>query len=105
VSRERLKALAGDKLSELAKTDELELVYLHLQSLRNFAGFGEKLASHTPAAASASGPWLSSPSAGPRPAARPSLDRAAHRASPRRPIIAASFWTGAARWTMPSGFR
>ena len=51
VSRERLKALAGDKLSELAKTDELELVYLHLQSLRNFAGFGEKLASHTPAAA------------------------------------------------------
>jgi len=51
VSRERLKALAGDKLSELAKTDELELVYLHLQSLRNFAGFGERLASHTPAAA------------------------------------------------------
>jgi hypothetical protein len=50
VSRERLKALGGDKLAELAKTDELELIYLHLQSLRNFSGFGERLASH-PAAA------------------------------------------------------
>jgi hypothetical protein len=41
VNRDRLKALAGDKLAELAKTDELELIYLHLQSLRNFSGFGE----------------------------------------------------------------
>lgn len=51
VSRERLKALAGDKFAELAKTDELELIYLHLQSLRNFSGFGERLASHAPAIA------------------------------------------------------
>jgi hypothetical protein len=51
VNRDRLKALAGDKLAELAKTDELELIYLHLQSLRNFSGFGERLASHAPAMA------------------------------------------------------
>jgi hypothetical protein len=51
VSRERLKALPGDKLAELAKTDELELTYLHLQSLRNFSAFGERLASHDTAAA------------------------------------------------------
>ena len=36
VSRERLRALDGAKLEELAKTDELELVYLHLASMRNF---------------------------------------------------------------------
>lgn len=36
VSRERLKALGGDVLAELIKTDELELIYLHLQSMRNF---------------------------------------------------------------------
>ena len=36
VSRERLRALDGVKLESLAKTDELELVYLHLASMRNF---------------------------------------------------------------------
>ena len=35
VSRERLKQVPGDKLSELASVDELELLYLHLQSLHN----------------------------------------------------------------------
>jgi len=50
VSRERLKALAGTKLAQLAKTDELELIYLHLQSLRNFSGFGERLATQAVAA-------------------------------------------------------
>jgi hypothetical protein len=49
VNRDRLKALAGTKLAQLAKTDELELIYLHLQSLRNFSGFGERL-SHAAAA-------------------------------------------------------
>jgi hypothetical protein len=44
VNRTRLKALAGDKLAELAKTDELELIYLHLQSMRNFLSFPERLA-------------------------------------------------------------
>jgi hypothetical protein len=44
VNRAKLKALAGDKLAELAKTDELELLYLHLQSMRNFLGLPGRLA-------------------------------------------------------------
>jgi hypothetical protein len=36
VDREKLKALPGDKLAELARTGELELIYVHLQSMRNF---------------------------------------------------------------------
>jgi hypothetical protein len=43
VSREKLKALPGDKLAELAKTDELELLYLHLQSMRNFQAMVQRL--------------------------------------------------------------
>jgi hypothetical protein len=43
VNRDRLKALPGDKLAELAKTDELELLYLHLQSMRNFEGLRDRL--------------------------------------------------------------
>jgi hypothetical protein len=44
VNREKVKALSGDKLSELAKTDELELLYLHLQSMRNFQALPSRLA-------------------------------------------------------------
>src|SRR5262249_47607950 len=33
VNRNKLKALSGEKLAELAKTDELELLYLHLSSM------------------------------------------------------------------------
>jgi len=44
VNRDKLKALPGDKLAELAKTDELELLYLHLQSMRNFSAMVERLA-------------------------------------------------------------
>ncbi len=40
VGRDRLKALSGDTLRSLAQSDELELIYLHLQSLRNFATMG-----------------------------------------------------------------
>jgi len=43
VSRSKLKALPGDKLAELAATDELELLYLHLQSMRNFEGLKDRL--------------------------------------------------------------
>jgi hypothetical protein len=43
VSREKLKELPGDKLAELAKTDELELIYLHLQSMRNFGALKDRL--------------------------------------------------------------
>ena len=37
VNRDKLKALPGEKLAELAKTDELELTYTHLQSMNNFS--------------------------------------------------------------------
>jgi hypothetical protein len=43
VNREKLKALPGDTLAEMAKTDELELLYLHLQSMRNFEGVRDRL--------------------------------------------------------------
>jgi hypothetical protein len=43
VSREKLKALSGDSLAELARTDALELLYLHLQSMRNFDGLRDRL--------------------------------------------------------------
>jgi hypothetical protein len=36
VSRARLRSLDGETLSQLAKSDELELIYQHLFSLRNF---------------------------------------------------------------------
>jgi hypothetical protein len=44
VNRTRLKAVAGDKLAELANTDELELIYLLLQSMRNFQSLPDRLA-------------------------------------------------------------
>ena len=43
VNRDKLKALPGEKLAALAKTDELELLYLHLQSMRNFAAMVDRL--------------------------------------------------------------
>jgi hypothetical protein len=44
VNRAKLKAIPADKFAELAKTDELELLYLHLQSMRNFSGLPNRLA-------------------------------------------------------------
>jgi hypothetical protein len=43
VERKKLKALPAEKLAELAKTDELELLYLHLQSMRNFTGVKDRM--------------------------------------------------------------
>lgn len=43
VDRKKLKALSGEKLADLAKTDELELLYLHLSSMRNFGSMKERL--------------------------------------------------------------
>ena len=42
INRERVKALDGDKLTALARSDELELVYTHLQSLGNFTPMVER---------------------------------------------------------------
>lgn len=44
VDRARLKALPGEKLAEMARSDELELVYAHLHSMRHFVGMRERLA-------------------------------------------------------------
>ena len=49
VDRARLKALPAQDLSELAATDELELIYLHLQSMRNFTGLKDRLVQSQPA--------------------------------------------------------
>ena len=44
VDREKLKQLSGEQLSKLAKNDELELTYIHLQSLNNFPAVAERVA-------------------------------------------------------------
>lgn len=43
VNRDKARALAGDKLAELAKNDGLELLYLHLHSMRNFPQMANRL--------------------------------------------------------------
>ena len=43
VSRAKLRALDGESLAMLAKTDELELLYLHLYSMRNFDDVKDRL--------------------------------------------------------------
>lgn len=43
VNRDRLKKLSGEKLAELMQTNELELIYLHLQSIRNISVMADRL--------------------------------------------------------------
>src|SRR5690349_887367 len=43
VNRERVKKIPAEKLAELVGTDELELIYTQLGSLRNFARMRERL--------------------------------------------------------------
>lgn len=43
VPRERLRQLGGEALASLAKTDELELLYLQMHSLRNFVDVKDRL--------------------------------------------------------------
>lgn len=43
VSREKLRQLTGDRLETLARTDELELLYLQLHSMRNFVDVKDRL--------------------------------------------------------------
>lgn len=47
VSRDKLRALSGDQLVELAQNDDLELIYLHLHSLRYLGDTAERLAALT----------------------------------------------------------
>jgi hypothetical protein len=43
VSRAKLRALSPENLASLAKNDELELLYLHLYSMRNFENVKDRL--------------------------------------------------------------
>lgn len=43
VARSKLRAFDGAALASLAKTDELELLYLHLYSMRNFSDVKDRL--------------------------------------------------------------
>jgi hypothetical protein len=44
VNRARLKTLPGETLAEMARNDELELLYAHLHSMRNFAAMRDRYA-------------------------------------------------------------
>jgi hypothetical protein len=55
ISRARLKELDADKLAELVKTDELELIYMHIQSMRNFSTVVKLAGGETPDEADAEG--------------------------------------------------
>lgn len=46
VNRDKLKNLPAEKLAELAKSDELELIYAHLHSLKNFELLNERLSNN-----------------------------------------------------------
>ena len=48
INREKLKALTGDQLASLAKTDELELAYMQIQSMRDFSYMLEKVGVSSP---------------------------------------------------------
>jgi len=43
IERERLEALSGEQLAELAATDALELAYLQLHSLRNLSAMANRM--------------------------------------------------------------
>lgn len=43
VNRAKLKALDDDVLARMAKSDELELIYLHLQSMQNFTSILKRI--------------------------------------------------------------
>ena len=43
VNREKIKELSGEQLSELAKMDALELLYVHIHSMNNFNSLLERI--------------------------------------------------------------
>jgi hypothetical protein len=49
VDRARLKTLSAETLAELVRSDELELIYDHLVSMRNFATVRDRLTAAQPA--------------------------------------------------------
>jgi hypothetical protein len=55
VNRGKLKALEDGVLARMAKSDELELIYLHLHSMQNFARMLERIGGRAEAEAAAAG--------------------------------------------------
>lgn len=51
INRDKLRNLPAETLAEMAKTDELELCYLHLQSLNNLTPMTQRIAAREEAAA------------------------------------------------------
>ena len=51
VNRSRLKTLSTEVLADLVRSDEMELIYNHLLSMRNFEAMRERIAGNEPAAA------------------------------------------------------
>lgn len=56
VSRKKLREVPPEKLGPLIKTDELELLYLHLYSLRNFADMKDRVGGGLPGEGDETGP-------------------------------------------------
>lgn len=56
VSRERLKALSAEVVATLFASDDLELIYLHLNSLKNLQSTAERLGAVTAPASTATAP-------------------------------------------------
>jgi hypothetical protein len=61
INREKLRNLPAETLAEMAKTDELELCYLHLQSLNNLTPMTQRIAARDGEAKDASRSTLGSP--------------------------------------------
>ena len=81
VNRERLKALNAEALADLARTDALELLYLHLHSLQNFAGMMDRLGAERGAQTSeAAEP--DKPAQSQNDASKPARDKAAEKKQP-----------------------
>lgn len=55
VNRANLKALEEEMLGQMAKSDELELIYLHLQSMNNFTGMLQRVGAKPESNAAAEG--------------------------------------------------
>lgn len=55
VNRAKLKELPEDVLARMAKNDELELIYLHLQSMQNFSAMLKRIGGKAEAQAAAAG--------------------------------------------------
>jgi hypothetical protein len=53
ISRSRLKTLPAETLAELVRSDEMELIYGHMQSMRNFSLMRDRLPAQPAAAADA----------------------------------------------------